>query len=194
MTFQNGSKRTKSYCDISIPMFCEHYQPLLVEEIGLEYHPYLLHHGKCVLIGYLKQRSNYLESLMIPSLPIEMQLPDATCSIRLNFNNFRGLVPRNCTVRVYGTILLYGPHNSPHMNSRDLASYLSDLIKNMETSNFNNVDLIRILCETRRSMKLNYIPYLDVHDCERVIEARELIGCNLRLKCINKKLQNEYFM
>ncbi|KXJ70771.1 hypothetical protein RP20_CCG022534 [Aedes albopictus] len=173
---------------LNIPSFCEHYEPLLVEEIALVRHPTLVHHGKCALIGYLPERSNGLESLMVPSLPENMQLPDATACVQLSFDNYRGSIPRNCTVRVYGTMTLQGLSDSALNNSRELICHLEDLKQDLERRKLSSAEREIILEKEKESMRETYHPVLDVHGCERVSRARELIGCNLRLKRINRRL------
>lgn len=97
-------------------------------------------------------------------------------------------MPRNCTVRAYGTILLRGPSDSPYNSSRDLIGRLYDLKQDAEQRKLSTVKLDRILREERETMRNNFQPFLEVQGCERVSQARELIGCNLRLKRINRRI------
>ncbi|XP_065094519.1 uncharacterized protein LOC135715503 [Ochlerotatus camptorhynchus] len=173
---------------LEIPSFCEHYEPLLVEEVTLASHPTSVHYGKCAIIGYLRERSNCLESLMVPGLSQELQIPDSSWSLQLCFDNYFGQVPRNCCVRIYGSVQLRGPSDSSFNSSKDLICYLLDLQDDAKRQNMNVADTANRIQEAKQSMANNYIPILDVQGCERVEQARELIGCNLRLKRINKRL------
>uniref|UniRef100_A0A8D8B7L2 (northern house mosquito) hypothetical protein n=1 Tax=Culex pipiens TaxID=7175 RepID=A0A8D8B7L2_CULPI len=169
-----------------LPTYCEHYEPLLVEEIALARHPSTVHYGKCALIGYL--RPNVLESLAIPSLPDDLQLPDGATQVALSFGNYYGSIPRNCTVRVFGSVQLKGPPESPLTSSRDLVAYVKGMRADLVAKGEDELEIERTLQTIVEAMARDYSPFVDVQGCEKIERAKELIGCNLRLKRINKKL------
>lgn len=173
---------------LEVPSFCEHHEPLLIEEIALASHPTAIHYGKCAVIGYLRGRTNHLESIMVPSLPPDVQLPDGSCSLQLCFDNYYGQVPQNCTVRIYGSLQLRSPSDSSFCTSKDLVCYLRDLRADARRQNVHKAIAAQQLQKAKQSMANNFSPVLDVQGCERVEQARELIGCNLRLKRITKRL------
>ncbi|XP_055546238.1 uncharacterized protein LOC129730715 [Wyeomyia smithii] len=175
--------------NLQVPVYCEHYEPLLVEEIALVEHPTMLHYGKCAVIGYLKRSSDMLDSLMIPSLPNDLQLPDGTSQLQLLFENYHGPVYSNSTVRVYGCVSLNASPEIAVRSSKDIICYFRQLkteidLKQIETP----------LSECRFQKEWNlasnmYKPVLDVEYYETVQQAKEVISCNLRLKRINKHLE-----
>ncbi|XP_055602244.1 uncharacterized protein LOC129751026 [Uranotaenia lowii] len=172
--------------DLKVPAFCEHYEPLLVEEIILESHPSQIHYGKCAVIGYLQQNSFFLESLKEPCLPEKFHLADGTCKLKVQFDNYRGDVPRNSTVRLYGTVKLVSSSPDSAMDcSKDLAVELKRLHQELQ----QNPNAITLLEKQWDQMRYDYTPILDVYGCERIRQARELITANLRLKRINKILK-----
>uniref|UniRef100_A0A182MIW5 Uncharacterized protein n=1 Tax=Anopheles culicifacies TaxID=139723 RepID=A0A182MIW5_9DIPT len=93
-------------CFTANSTFCEHYKPLLVEEIALVEHLVDLHNGKCSVIGILAHTGNKLESLSLPELPTNLQLPDGASSVELCFNNYFGIIPRGKHVEITGILKL----------------------------------------------------------------------------------------
>uniref|UniRef100_A0A182N221 Uncharacterized protein n=1 Tax=Anopheles dirus TaxID=7168 RepID=A0A182N221_9DIPT len=149
--------------------FCEYYRPILVDEIALADHPAYIHYGKCSVIGMLASTGDALESLCIPDLPSDMQLPDGTFSVVLCLNNYYGIVPKGNHVEVNGILKL-----------RDKTTGVS-----ADAGVLRRVLLQKDPKELRESysrMLANYIPFIEVADIHGVLQARELISCNLKIR------------
>ncbi|XP_035911420.1 uncharacterized protein LOC118511896 [Anopheles stephensi] len=149
--------------------FCEHYKPLLIEEIALVEHPVYVHYGKCSVIGMLSCTDHRLESLCVPDLPTEMQLPDGACSVELCLNNYCGIIPKGSQVEVTGIVKL---RHIPTGVTTD-----SGMLR------------IRLQCEDDREFKrrydemlTGYSPFIEVNHIRTVTHARELISCNLKVR------------
>ncbi|XP_053691212.1 uncharacterized protein LOC128739740 [Sabethes cyaneus] len=174
--------------NLAIPVFCDYYEPFLVEEIALMEHPTMLHYGKCAVIGYLKQGSTMLDSLMIPGLPSDLQLPDGTCQLELFLDNYPGPLHYNSTIRVYGSVRLRGPPDSSMSNSKDLIFFFRQLRTENERKETETTSL-EFSFQKEWDLAVNiYKPALEVEWCEILPQAKEIAACNLRLKRINKIL------
>ncbi|XP_052899017.1 uncharacterized protein LOC128305555 [Anopheles moucheti] len=152
--------------------FCVYYKPLLVEEIALVENPAHVHNGKCSVIGTFACTGNRLESLSVPDLPTEMQLPDGTCSVELCFNDYYGITPRGRHVEVTGILKLRNTATGVTTDSGNLRSTL------LCTDN----EEFRQQCAKVSSI---YIPYIKVDHVRMIAHARELISCNLELRKLN---------
>ncbi|XP_053663977.1 uncharacterized protein LOC128713142 [Anopheles marshallii] len=159
----------KTQCEST---FCEHYKPLLVEEIALVENPADLHNGKCSVIGTLACTDNRLVSLRVPDLPSEMQLPDGACSVELCFNIYCGITPRGKHVEVTGILKLRNTSTGVTTDSGNLRSTL--LCTGEEEFKQQDAEVSSI-----------YIPYIEVHHIRTIAHARELISCNLELRKLN---------
>ncbi|XP_058451664.1 uncharacterized protein LOC131430597 [Malaya genurostris] len=175
--------------NLTIQKYCEHYKPLMVEEIILVEHPTKLHYGKCSVIGYLVANRTSLESLMVPDLPEDLQLPDGMCQLDLSFDNYLGSVPRNCTVRLYGSLKMKGPTGTTMNCSKDLIASLQELRASLEQDAVGSKFVERRLQKEFDVMSYNYHPILDVEGCEVLPQARDILSCDLRLRRINKRLE-----
>uniref|UniRef100_A0A182WLY1 Uncharacterized protein n=1 Tax=Anopheles minimus TaxID=112268 RepID=A0A182WLY1_9DIPT len=152
--------------------FCEHYKPLLVEEIALVEHPVHVHNGKCSVIGILDCTANKLGSLSIPDLPTDMQLPDGACSVELCFNQYCGIIPRGKHVEVTGILKLRNTATEISTNSGCLRSILLS-------------EDVQVLKQKYEEMCPMYKPFIEVDHIRTVGQARELISCNLRMRRLN---------
>ncbi|XP_041773226.1 uncharacterized protein LOC121594236 [Anopheles merus] len=151
---------------LEIP-FCEHYKPLIVEEIVLADHPAHLHYGKCSVIGTLSCTNNVLGSLSLPDLPGAMQLPDGACSVELCLDNYSGIVPRGSQVEVTGILKL--------RDRRTEITTDAGTLRNM----LEAADGI-VFKQQYEHMKTNCKPYIEVDYIRTISNARELISCNLK--------------
>ncbi|XP_058822449.1 uncharacterized protein LOC131684007 [Topomyia yanbarensis] len=176
--------------NLTIPTYCEHYKPLMVEEITLVQHPTMMHYGKCAVIGYRKGNSTSLDSLRVPGLPEDLQLPDGTCQLELSFDNYYGPLPTDCSVRLYGSLKLRGPIGTSMNCSKDLICFLRQLHTDLERQGTtDSASVERRWQEEFDAMADSYLPVLDIEGCERVAQAKELIACDLRLRRINLRLE-----
>ncbi|XP_049538458.1 uncharacterized protein LOC125952790 isoform X1 [Anopheles darlingi] len=138
--------------------YCDFFKPILVEEILLVEHPSLLPNGKCSAIGKMAHGEDKLLSLMIPELP----------------GNYRGKRPQGGDhVEVCGTLMLYDTECSADINSTTSSGFLRERL--MEADNID---------ELFKEMRLKYKPFIEVEYINPVKEARRMIACNLRMRCL----------
>ncbi|ETN59134.1 hypothetical protein AND_009297 [Anopheles darlingi] len=154
--------------------YCDFFKPILVEEILLVEHPSLLPNGKCSAIGKMAHGEDKLLSLMIPELPGSFQLEDGTFVLDISFRNYRGKRPQGGDhVEVCGTLMLYDTECSADINSTTTSGFLRERL--METDNID---------ELFKEMRLKYKPFIEVEYINPVKEARRMIACNLRMRCL----------
>lgn len=92
-------------------------------------------------------------------------------------------------MRVFGSVQLKGPPESPLISSRDLVNHLSEMRVELTERGKSDLEIEQILQTIVDAMARDYSCFVDVQGCEKIERAKELIGCNLRLKRINKKLR-----
>lgn len=183
----------------------QHFQPLLIEDIIATTHPLDAPYGKCSIIGKLlydeQEKMYFLESVRIPALPQELQVPDGFFRIRLITGLLRKKLPLNCTVEAFGEIVLWN-REAPHHDLENVLTKTSqDLYLelyechlelaqrlNLQENNLQGyvkdmpVEVRKPILDELQKMKNKYRIVLKPYHISRTSNASEIIGLNLEIK------------
>lgn len=187
----------------------EYFEPLLVEDLLATKHPLEAHYGKCSIIGKLIYDENdkmyYLESLRIPALPQDIQLPDGYFRIRLITGLLGTNLPLNSTVEALGEVVLWNnqvPHHDSEnvltKTSQDLYLQLNEHYAEMaEQLNLPKkylsgclidlpVEMRKCISDELKRMKSVYKIVFKPYHVSKTSHACDIIGANLEIKYLCK--------
>lgn len=199
-----------------VPVYCDNYKNVLVEELVYIENPVLLHYGKCAVIGkLLLEQSKYcLSNLELKCLGNKFQ--NRTGSARLTLIPSSGLMvplPIGANVEVFGETCLWRVENEANLQLPSVGEsapapvsphHLMSWLRNMQLLLEEELELPRrepsgttdeSMHSTVRSalgkqlikMKRSFAPALQIHSVRAIDQGPELIEANLKLRLIGNK-------
>lgn len=200
--------------NFNIPVYCDYYKQLLVEELVYSENPAYLHYGKCSVIGKIAfEDGRYLlQNIKLSSLDEVYRLPTGAINI-LVVPPKRGddFIPVGQFVEVIGEIILWDHRISYDLpkwhENNSLPETPCSLIMQIRAkqiqlekekglparnpSGMNDRSMhsaVRMaLKKELHDVKERYEPAIQLHSFKVIDQADELITCNLELRAVQIK-------
>lgn len=205
--------------NFNIPVFCDHYKHLLVEELVYSPNPAYLHYGKCSVIGKIAfENGKYLlQNIKLSCLDEAYRLPTGAINILvLPPKRNDDLLPVGQFVEVFGEIILWDhrisydlpkwhENNSLpetpcslilHVREKQIQLEKDKGLPARNPSGMNDQSMhssVKMaLKKELHDLKERYEPAIQLHSFKVIDQAEELITCNLELRAV--QIKKRYLM